>query len=81
MRAPPNSFNFMQFLGKFGKIVCWRPLESWRPHLGEILDPLLPNVMPSFVVKDYHKRAYMQKSGKHMCDRKHDCDISTFRPR
>ena len=27
-RAPPggpNSFNFMQFLGKFGKIVCWRP--------------------------------------------------------
>ena len=27
-RAPPggpNSFNFMQFLGKFGKIVCCRP--------------------------------------------------------
>ena len=27
-RAPPggpNSFNFMQFLGNFGKIVCWRP--------------------------------------------------------
>ena len=21
----PNSFNFMQFLGKFGKIVCWHP--------------------------------------------------------
>ena len=21
----PNSINFMQFLGKFGKIVCWRP--------------------------------------------------------
>ena len=21
----PNSFNFMQFLGKFGKIVCWYP--------------------------------------------------------
>ena len=21
----PNSFNFMQFLGKFSKIVCWRP--------------------------------------------------------
>ena len=37
----PNSFNFMQFLGKFGKIVCWRPLESWRPLLGEILDPPL----------------------------------------
>ena len=49
MRAPPppprgpNSFNFMQFLGKFGKIVCWRPPppESWRPLLGEILDPPL----------------------------------------
>ena len=39
----PNSFNFMQFLGKFGKIVCWRPpLESWHPLLGEILDPPLP---------------------------------------
>ena len=35
----PNSFNFMQFLGNFGKIVCWRPPpEGWRPHLGEILD-------------------------------------------
>ena len=21
----PNSFNFMQFWGKFGKIICWRP--------------------------------------------------------
>ena len=37
----PNSFNFMQFLGKFRKIVCWRPWEGWRPHLGEILDPSL----------------------------------------
>ena len=27
------------FLGKFGQIVYWRPLEGWRPHLGEILDP------------------------------------------
>ena len=24
----PNSFNFMQFLGKFDKIVCWHP--HWR---------------------------------------------------
>ena len=31
----------MQFLGKFGKFVCWRPLGSWRPLLGEILDPPL----------------------------------------
>ena len=40
----PNSFNFMQFLGNFGKIVCWRPPGSWRPLLGEILDlPLARN--------------------------------------
>ena len=27
MRPPggPNSFNFMQFLGNFGKFVCWCP--------------------------------------------------------
>ena len=31
----PNSFNFMQFFGKFGNFVCWCPL------LGEILDPPL----------------------------------------
>ena len=43
-RAPPwgpNSFNFMQFLGKYGKIICWRPLGSCRPLFGEILDPPL----------------------------------------
>ena len=27
----PNSFNFMQFLGKFGKIVCWRPPGELEP--------------------------------------------------
>ena len=34
MRAPPggpNSFNFMQFLGNFGKIVCWRPPGELAP--------------------------------------------------
>ena len=48
MRPPPggqNSLNFMQFLGKFGKIVCWRPLGSWRPLLGEILDPPLKSIL------------------------------------
>ena len=29
------------FLVKFGKILCSRSLEGWRPHLGEILDPPL----------------------------------------
>ena len=40
---PPdlNSFNVMQFLGKFGEIVCWRPPGSWRSLLEEILDPPL----------------------------------------
>ena len=37
----PNSFNFMQLLAEFGKIVCSCPLEGSRPHLGEILDPPL----------------------------------------
>ena len=27
----PNSFNFMQFLGKFGKIVRWRPPGELAP--------------------------------------------------
>ena len=35
----PHSFIFMHGLGNFGKIVWWRPLEDWSPHLGEILDP------------------------------------------
>ena len=26
----PNSFNFLQFLGKFGKIVCWRHPAPFR---------------------------------------------------
>ena len=31
----PNSFNFMQFLGNFGKIVCWRlPGELAPPPRG-----------------------------------------------
>ena len=42
-RSPGGSkfFQFHAVLGNFGKIVCWRPLESWPPHLGEILYPLL----------------------------------------
>ena len=31
----PNSFNFMQFLGKFGKILCWcPPRELANPSRG-----------------------------------------------
>ena len=36
----PNSFNFMQFLEKLGKIICW------RPHLGELAPP--PRGNPGF---------------------------------
>ena len=27
----PHSFNFMQFLGKFGKILCWHPSGGLVP--------------------------------------------------
>ena len=51
----PNSFNFMQFLEKFAKIVCSPlPPESWRPHLGEILGPQLrpnDNAWRTFLIK------------------------------
>ena len=43
-RAPPmakNFLNFMQFFTKFGKILCWRPPEGWRPLLRGIVDPPL----------------------------------------
>ena len=43
----PNSFNFMQFLGEFGKIVYSPPPpEGLRPHLGEILDTPLIGMRP-----------------------------------
>ena len=31
----PNSLDFMQFSGKFGKIVSWHPLGSWCPLFGK----------------------------------------------
>ena len=34
LHGGPTYFNFTQFLGKFAKIVCWRPLEGW-PTLGK----------------------------------------------
>ena len=38
VRAPPTAqkfLDFMQFLGKFDKIVCWHPLEGQRPSYRE----------------------------------------------
>ena len=49
----PNSFNFMQYLGKFGKIVCWRLLEHWRPYLSEILDSLVLSLILSDLPLSY----------------------------
>ena len=40
----PNSFDVLQFWGKFDQILCWHPLESWRPHLGKILHPTLRSI-------------------------------------
>ena len=47
--SPPhvqNFCNFMQFFGKFGKIVGWRPSqEGWCPLLQGIIDkPLKMNI-------------------------------------
>ena len=52
-RPPPPGGQILSiscsFLGKYGKIVCWRsPPVSWRPLLiGEILDPPLFNAVDS----------------------------------
>ena len=37
-KGRPNSFNFMQFLGKFGRIVCWHPRELAPSHLSHCLE-------------------------------------------
>ena len=42
-----NFLNFMQFWGKSGKFVCWRPLRGWRPLLRGILYPPLLRFMSS----------------------------------
>ena len=40
LRRGPSSFNFMQFLRKFGKIVCWQPPpRGLAPPPRQILDP------------------------------------------
>ena len=56
-RAPgPNSFNFMQFLGKFGKIICWRPL-------GELAPPPWGNPGSATAYDDL--MTYLYKAGGH----------------
>ena len=45
----PNSFNFMQFLAKLGKIICFPPPRGvGAPSLGEILET--PLVKAYFVL-------------------------------
>ena len=69
----PNSFNFMQFLGKFGKIVCWRPPPpgSWRPHLVEILDPPLTSVHFECILFEGLKFKWHL-----LCERQHETGLS-----
>ena len=44
----------MQFLGKSGYFVCWRPPRSWRPLLRGILyPPLLSTLKNSNINPDY----------------------------
>ena len=45
----PNSFNFMQFLEKVGKIVCWRPPP------GELVPPPLGNPGSATALVSYTK--------------------------
>ena len=47
----PNSFDFMQFSGKFGMFTP--PLEGSRPPLGKILDPPLPLAIIKAFKKGY----------------------------
>ena len=58
----PNSFNFIRFLGKFGKIVCWRLLwgvgapssgKSWIRHCIELAPPP-PNGNPWSVLANVY---------------------------
>ena len=53
-RAPPpldqNFFIFMQFSGKIGQIIGWRPPWGWRTLLWEILDPPLILTLKKFYV-------------------------------
>ena len=73
-----NSFNFMQFLGKFAKIMCWRPLENWRSQLREILGPPMKVTKNSFFYKicsslyfndtlSYHKAQSPDSDSDYIC--------------
>ena len=60
----PNSFDFMQFSGKFG--VFTPPLEGSRPPLGKILDPplymmVLPLISTVYPWSVHCECAWMQK--------------------
>ena len=49
----PNSFNSMQFLGKFGKIVCWRPPPQGNPGSATVEFSLIANNNLSITVIQY----------------------------
>ena len=62
----PNSFNFMQFWGKFGKIICWRP----PPLSGELVPPPRGNPGATSAKISRRKGAY--------CNRKRKPEIFQF---
>ena len=75
-----NFLDFMQFLGKFDKIVCWRPLEGRRPLLQGILDPPLVSLKWQFTtwsimafpifprrVKTFAKTTILRRATKYVC--------------
>ena len=68
----PNSFDFMQSLGKFSKIVC-SPPGGLVPHLRKILDP--PLIAYSLTLQYFEpiqkdKIANMVKFQNHVYERK-----------
>ena len=77
MPPGPNSFNFMHFWEKIGKIICWCLPEGWRPHIREILDPPLlasNQIMDPllFTEKKYLKRGFsLKKFDPIVCCRLH----------
>ena len=58
-RDAPQGSKFFHLHAVFGKIVCWRPLDSWRRHLGEILDPSL---MKTKIKNNYNYHIYLINS-------------------
>ena len=68
----PDSFNFMQFLGKFGKIVCWSPPgELMPPPRG---NPGSATAIRSISTKFLENCIKMKEIGLRICQ----CEVQGF---